>query len=114
MHFLFSLHNSRIFLYFYSELKELAEMLEGHDTNDWGMKFPTGYCATRWIGVSTTVDSLVQASLPLQKHKEDLIDQGHGPPIRKAEDGYEVGSLEAIFLELDSTDTGDEDAPNGK
>ena len=36
------------------------------------------------------------------------------PPIRKTEDGYEVGSLEAILLELDSTDTGDEDAPNKK
>ena len=96
---------------FYRELSELAELLrDQYELHDWALKYPSDFCPTRWTSLSTSADSLTEASLPLQRLKRDLIEGGFGPPLSMDDKEYEADSSEANLLELDRTETGDANA----
>lgn len=88
---------------------------ELYESNDWAFQLTRQYCATRWLGLANTAKTSMQASGPMHTYKNELIALGYGPPTNDESDHvYPEGSVEARLLELDDSDSGNEDAAKTK
>ena len=88
---------------------------ELYESNDWAFQLTRQYCATRWLGLANTAKTSMQASEPMHTYKNELIALGYGPPTNDESDHvYPEGSVEARLLELDDSDSGNEDAAKAK
>ena len=104
------------------DLRALVDVLEGLDeAHTWRLTYPKIYCASRWMGLEQSTDSIVAAYIPLFRMKRRLIELGYGAPRQADEtDDPEISDNEDDsfdfdeFLDLDGTETGRDDAAASK